>query len=190
MNRTKFPIARLTRRQFLIGQAVLLPWLVLGWKQNTPLTSTKTLHLTRKVYSADLRHLYSPSEAGHLYARSAPVAGLEETLERLARHHPHLAGWLAENRALIETAIQSPQIVYRQLPYRSSVGHYLQMYAMSHPFQHNRYVVVTLSLANLPGEMGSAYHKLVRVFPARFDYFWTRNGDGVWQLKQKWMQVV
>lgn len=175
---------RLTRRQFLIGQAILLPWLLIGWKQSLPLARTG------EIYSADLRHIYSPSEAGHRYARSAPVTGLEETLERLALHNPHLAGWLAETRTLIEAAIQTPRIVYRQLPYRSSVGHYLQMYAIPHPVQHHRYVAVTLSLANLPGEKGSAYHKLLRAFPARFDYFWKRDAQGKWQLKQKWMLVA
>lgn len=180
----KFLVNRLTRRQFLIGQALLLSWLAIGWKQSTPLAGTE------EVYSADLRHLYPPSEAGHWYARSAPVADLEETLGRLALHNPHLAGWLAETRALIEAAIRAPQLVYRQLPYRSSVGHYLQMYAIPHPIRPHRYVAVTLSLANLPGEKGNAYHKLLRAFPARFDYFWRRDAQGKWQLKQRWMLAI
>ncbi|MGC8877974.1 MAG: hypothetical protein ACP5R2_01970 [Anaerolineae bacterium] len=183
MNRESY-VHQITRRQFLIGQAMLLPWLAIGWRQKASFAGAW------EIYSADLRYLYPPSDAGHWYARSAPVADLEETLKRLALYSSHLARWLAETRALIEVAVQNPQIVCRQLPYRSSVGHYLQVYAVPHPIRPHRYVTVTLSLANLPGEKGSAYHKLLRVFPARFDYFWRQDDQGKWQLKQKWMLVA
>ncbi|PWH16401.1 MAG: hypothetical protein DDG58_09575 [Ardenticatenia bacterium] len=183
MNR-EFHVHQITRRQFLIGQAVLLPWLAIGWRQNVPSA------MAREIYSADLRHMYPPSDAGHWYARSAPVVNLEETLKRLALYSPHLAGWLVETQTLIKAAIQTPQIVCRQLPYRSSVGHYRQVCAVLHPTEPYRYVTVTLSLANLPGEKGSAYHKLLRAFPARFDYFWRQDAQGKWQLKQRWMLVA
>ncbi len=55
---------------------MLLPWLAVGWRQNPPFARAG------EIYSADLRHIYPHSEAGHLYARSAPVAALEETLKR------------------------------------------------------------------------------------------------------------
>lgn len=186
----------ITRRQFLIGQAALLPWLAIGWTwqrdsgPSTLATAQPALPgSTQRLYSADLRHLYPPAEAGHTYAGSAPVAEPEAALERLAKYHTHLAEWLSEHRADIEAAIRAPEIVYRQLPYRSSVGHYLQMYAIPHPRNRDRYVAVTLSLASLPGERGSTYHKLVRAFPARFDYFWSQDAHGEWRLKERWMRT-
>ncbi|GEM_PF-6457053 len=188
------PPVQITRRQFLAAQATFGAWLALGWKHHDSLNSVflptrmGTPNPTSPICSADLRHLYSPSEAGHWYARSAPVAGLDATLERLAVYRAHLAKWLYENRKLIEMAIQSPEIVYRHLPYRSSVRHYLQMYAIQHPMNQGRYVAVTLSLANLPGQKGSAYHKVVRVFPARFDYFWTQDMQSRRILKEKWIR--
>jgi hypothetical protein len=196
MNRHVAPV-RISRRQFLMGQAALFPWLAVAWNWRpdyrplVPETAAGAIPgRAQPLCSAELRHLYPPTEAGHIYAGSAPVADMETALERLATFRSHLAEWLSKHRESIEAAIRAPDIVYRRLPYRSSVGHYQQMYAVPDPVRQDRYVAVTLSLAGLPGQKGSGYHKLERVFPARFDYFWTRNAHGEWELKEKWLRAA
>jgi hypothetical protein len=188
--------ARFTRRQFLAGQAAALFWLATGWRwrraaagSSIPDSDILSAHSSGLIQSADLRHLYPASEAGREYVRSAPVADLTTAIERVRTRYPKLRRWLEQREALIGTAIQEPEIVFRQLLYRRKVQHWREMYAIQDPLSRDRYLAVTLSLASLPGERASTHHKIVRIFPAKPSYFWMRDASGGWVLKDRWMST-
>lgn len=135
--------------------------------------------------SADLCGEYTDSEPGRAYLRSLKTILEPSTLLYLSEHDTARLAILERKPELVSRAIQSPDIIYKQLDHRLS-GHWRQAFVIEDSQNPGHFVVVVVSLANLAGENNSEYHKVVTMHPVITRGLFKRTDQGL-ELRDRWM---
>ena len=139
--------------------------------------------------SADLRYLYASGHPGNTHARPCPVIITAEGIAHLSAHDATRVGWLQARIHFIVRAIESPAVVYRDLEYKSRIGHWSQFYAVRDTLGSSQYVAVAVTLANLVGGEARQFHRVTTIFAAKESYLFKKVA-GVPELKPQWMYVT
>jgi len=132
----------------------------------------------------DLSLPYPAGTPGAELLSCRPVLLERHGLEHLLADHPERQTELPAHWATIRRAVESPDIVSRDLTYKSRMGHWTVSLAAVVEGLPGRYMVVVISLAapDVPGE--HTYHQVITAHPARRGYFYRRD-----VIKPRWMET-
>lgn len=135
-------------------------------------------------FSKDIRSNYPENEPGRYYCRSADTQISEYLKKHTLKDHPERIDWITTHPREIALAIQEPQIIEKH-PWKRNNGHWSQTYVREIP-EEDGFVVVAVSLANLPGETEGDFHQVTSIyFTRKRNDFIGKNGD----LKRRWLLV-
>ena len=139
--------------------------------------------------SADLTHLYVPGEPGIECLVAKPTYFNAYTHAHVVKDHPERLEWLASDHDLICQAVQEPEVVYRHLEYKDTMGHWSQAYVIKHPGKEGRWLTVVLSLAWTSGTE-SADHQVITVYYGKLRDVYRNSSTDAAIIKDKWLEVV
>lgn len=134
--------------------------------------------------SKDVRTTYPENVPGRNYCRSADTQISKFFKSHVLKDHPERIDWITTHPREIASTIQNPQII-EAYPWKRNNGHWSQTFVQELP-EEDGFVVIALSLANLPGEPESDFHQVTSIYFAK-----NRNSfyDKAGNLKKRWLLV-
>jgi hypothetical protein len=134
--------------------------------------------------TTDLRWLYPEGQAGREHLRALPVHTNQFLIDHLCADHPERIPWIRTQREAIHRALADPLLAESRLR-RSNAGYWRVTLVGNADGDEHEYVVVALSLANLPGMSDSEFHQIVTMHWAEYKDLFKADGSA----RDRWIDV-
>ncbi len=134
--------------------------------------------------AGNTQYMYAEGAPGREHVRSAPVQINEYLIRHTLEDHPERRAWVSSQARAIARVLNEPELVERSLR-KSKAGYWRQTFVGRADGDEHEYVVVALSLANLPGEPDSEFHQIVTVHWAEWKDLYTADG----RPRNRWILV-
>jgi hypothetical protein len=130
----------------------------------------------------DLRHLYPHNMPNRDLLAECQIAYTATSARHLTEHHPARIPWVERHTDIISQAIESPELVGRNLVYQPKFLQYRLELVCRIPYctGKNNHVQVVISL---PRTSGGNDAEICTIYPARECRFYTIDGNGNLLLK-------